>query len=581
MDKKSLSIIGSRAASLYLFIALVGAIFIGRLFYLQIVRHDFYQAQALAEHESKFSIPAERGTISALDGSEVRPLVLNQTLPTLYVDPQGIRDHEEVARELSGIIDVPYEDILAKLSAPNSRYEVLARKLTLEQSEQVSALSIGGLGQLPTTYRAYPQSELAAHSLGFVNADGQGQYGIEEALQEQLAGEEGRLKAVTDVFGIPLSTIDSNIIEKPVDGDDITLTIDVNLQRTVEDTIREATISTNAVSASALVIEAETGAIKALANYPTYNPGELGTIEDFGLLTDHVVSSPYETGSGVKVFTLAAGLSEGVIEKDSTYLDTGSILVDDIEINNATFEGAIIRSMTDVIQRSVNTGVVHVLEQLGGGDVNERARTTLHSYFDNQFGFGAPTGVELANEAGGILFGPNEGDGVNVRYANMSFGQGMTVTMMQMAAAMASVVNGGTYYQPYLVHEATNADNETTLTAPKILKDNVVSSSVSQDLIEMMRLVVEDGGGRTAKRDGYLIGGKTGTAQVPDGNGQYSPDKTIGSFTGFVGSSSPEYIIMTRINEPNVPGFAGTEAAAPTFAKISNWLIDYYQIPPQ
>ena len=584
MDSQATVRIARRSSMLYAVVFLFGCVVIIRLFYLQVIRHDYYSQAALAEQESKFSIPAHRGQIFGLDGDIETPLVLNEVLPTVFVDPVGIDDESnaELAQELSEILSLEYSEVLERLEVDDSRYEVIQHRTSHEQAKQLKEADLDGVGLTDRSYRVYPQKQLAAQILGFVNGENAGQYGVEQYLDEQLNGESGRLKAITDVYGIPLSNNEDNVLQSPVDGIDVTLTIDINIQRHVEEALERGVAQSKSRSGSAIVIDPHTGAIKAMANYPSFDPANFGEVEDLSVFSNGVVSAPYETGSGVKVFTMAIGLDEGVVTPLSTYLDQGFVQVDDRRIENAgVLPSNVTRTMQEVIQNSVNTGVVHVLEQVGGGEINQQARETLHRYFANEFGLASPTGVEQANEAGGVLFGPNDGDGLNVRYANMTFGQGMTVTMLQMVAGVSSVINGGKYYQPHVVH-STNNQGASHITEPRVLRTGVVSEQTSQEMINMMQRVVELGGGFSAKRSGYLVGGKTGTSQVIDEEtGEYSETREIGSFIGFGGSDRPEYVIMTKVDEPQIPGYAGTVGAAPIFADISNWLIDYYQLPPR
>jgi cell division protein FtsI/penicillin-binding protein 2 len=583
MNSTHIQLIARRTATLYAVIIVFGIIIVARLFQLQVLQHDYYADLAISEHEAKFVIPAARGSISARDGTVDVPLVLNEVLPTVYADPAGIYDteNEATADKLSSVLDVDKEQILEQLSRNESRYQVIKKQATLDQVNELKEMSINGVGFADESYRVYPQGNLSAQTLGFVNNEGSGQYGIEEYLNDQLAGEDGRFEAVTDVYGIPLSTSEQKVIASPEDGDDITLTIDVNIQRQVEEALEKGVKSSQGKSGSAIVMDPNTGAILAMANYPTFDPAAFGEQEEFSRFVNGVVSSAYETGSGMKVLTMASAINEGAVNKNTTFFDAGFVQVDDRRIENAGGGGGGQRTMTEVIQRSVNTGVVFALQQMGGGEINRDARDQLHSYFTDKYGFGAPTGIAQANEAGGLVFSPDDEEGNNVRYANMTFGQGMTVTMLQMAAAVSSIVNGGDYYQPYLVHSTTHSDGSVTESQPNVIRESIISEKTSKDLREMMQSVITGGGGLSAKREGYSIGGKTGTAQVLDPRtGEYSDDLEIGSFVGFGGSIGPQYVIMTRVDEPKIPGFAGTVAAAPIFADISNFMIDYYQIPP-
>lgn len=583
MDSTHINLIARRTATLYGVVIILGLVVVGRLFYLQVIRHDYYKNQALSEHEAKFSIPASRGSIYARDGEERTPLVLNEVLPTVYVDPFGIEDenNDEIADELVGLLKVDRAALIEKLERNESRYQVVAKKVDFDIAQELKDLELTGVGLTDESYRVYPQNSLASQSLGFVNGEDAGQYGIEEFLNQELSGINGRFDAVTDVYGIPLSTSERNVIESPKDGQDVTLTIDVNIQKFVEDALKSGVKSSKGLSGSAIVMDPNSGAVLAMANYPTYDPAKFTSQKDFSVFVNDVVSSPYETGSGMKVLTMAAALNEGVVQRESTFYDAGYVQVDDRRIDNAGSGGGLERTMLNVIQKSVNTGVVYVLQQLGGGEINKKARETLYDYFYNQYGFGQPTGIAQSNEAGGIIFGPSDEQGNNVRYANMTFGQGLTVTMLQMASAVSAIVNGGDYYQPYLVHSTTNDGGEEVVSEPQSIRNSIISTEASKDIRVMMKAVVSGGGGIVAQHPGYSIGGKTGTAQVLDSTtGEYSDTLEIGSFVGFGGATVPEYVIMTRVDQPKIPGYAGTVAAAPIFAEISNFMIEYYQIAP-
>ena len=582
MNATHIQAIARRSASLYAVVLFVCLVVVVRLFQLQVLQHDYYSDLALAEHEAKFTIPAARGTIYALDGESQVPLVLNEVRPTVYLDPQGIEDekNEEVAAQLSELLSIERGEIIQKLEMNESRYQVVKKQVDLDVANKIREQGISGVGIADESYRVYPQGNLGAQTLGFVNDEGSGQYGLEEFLNSDLSGVDGRYEAVTDVHGIPLSTSEQTVIEAPQEGQDVTLTIDVNIQRFVEDALAKGVKESQGKSGSAVVIDPNTGAILAMANFPTYDPAKFADQKDFSLFFNDVVSSPYETGSGMKVLTMAAAINEGAVSKTSTFYDSGSITIDDRVIENAGGGGGE-RSMAEVIQFSVNTGVVYALQQIGAGEINLQAKSVLYEYFTKKFGFGAPTGIAQANEAGGLIYSPQDVEGNNVRYVNMTFGQGLTVTMMQMVAAVSSIVNGGDYYQPYLVG-STTTESGTSMNQPSIIRPDLISDKTSADMREMMEGVVLGGGGRVALREGYTIGGKTGTAQVLDETtGEYSDEREIGSFIGFGGSSSPEYVIMTRVDEPKIPGYAGTVAAAPIFADISNFMIDYYQIPPK
>ncbi len=570
---------GQRTSIFYALIVVIGTIFMGRLFYLQVVKHDYYREQAAAEQRRSYEIAANRGAIYALDGQEHTPLALNEIQPTVFADQRYIEEPEDSASELQKILGGKKSDIKSKLEGEDV-YVVIEHRISREQAEKIRELELPGIGLNDVPYRVYPEGSLASQLMGFVNNDGEGQYGVEQALDDRLSGTDGILEAITDINNVPLTTNEDNIIKPSEDGDNVVLTIDVNIQRFVEEALRKGVKSSGGKSGSAVVMDPHTGAVLAMANYPTYNPEEIDKIKDYSVLQNGVVSNSYETGSGMKVFTMSTGLNEGVVTKDATYYDSGSVSVDDRVIENAD-GGHGTQSMLQVIQNSVNTGAVHVLKQLGGGSINDQARNKLYDYFTNRFGFSSATGIAQANEDAGFIISPDEQEGNNVRYANMTFGQGFRVTMLQMVAGLSAVVNGGDYYQPHIQAGVIDESGEFQSNDPQVIREDIISNQVSEDLKEMMQAVVQNGGGFSAKREGYKIGGKTGTSQVIDEDtGLYSEFRENGSFMGWGASSRVDYVIMTRVNEPTIGGYAGTAAAAPIFSDISNFLIDYYQIPP-
>lgn len=556
----------------------VFALFVVRLFYLQVLRHDFYQKVALSGQLKQYEIPAERGTIRAQDGTQLIPLVLNEKRYNVIADPKLIHDYQKTAELLSPAIGRSVEEIKVQLQN-DSRYEILAKKLTKEQHEKVKALDLLGVFEDEVAIRTYPQGELAAQVLGFVDDNADGKYGIEQYMHDTLAGTPGQLKAITDQKGVPLLANSDNILKDPIDGQDVVLTIDVGMQRQVEDLLKTGVEAAKSKSGSALILDANTGAIKAMANYPTYNPGEFSKVTDASLFLNANVSTPLEVGSIMKPLVAAAAMQQGVVNKNTTYFDPSRYQIGDAVVTNIEEDGgAGTKSVQDILQLSLNTGATWLLMQMGGGDLNEKGRVAWYEFMTKQYGFGALTGIEQGNEVGGTVPDPKEGDGLNIRYANTAFGQGMMTTTLQMGAALASVVNGGTYYRPHLVEKTVTKEGKETPAQNTVLRTGVVSSQVSQDIIAMMQYVVEKNN-RPAVREGYIVGGKTGTAEIakPAGAGYYD-DRFNGTYLGFVGGVTPQYVIVVRVNEPKIAGYAGSQAAAPLFSNISNMLINNFNI---
>lgn len=564
----------------------VGAIFVIRLFYLQVIRHDYYAAEALKEHTSKFTLPAQRGQIYAQVGSgQLAPLAMNESSYTVYADPRYVSDISKTAdtlREIAGGNTV--DGFEYALKNKDLQYTVLAKQISQKQADLLEKKELPGVGMKEQDKRVYPEGQLAAQVLGYVNNDGQGQYGIEQFLNNDLAGKAGLLKAVTDVHGIPLSVGDNNVQEPAKNGKNIVLTLDRNIQSFAEQALKEGLEKVKAKHGSVVVMDPKTGGVLAMANLPTFDPAKYYEVTDYGAFTNSVVSSPYEAGSVIKTFTMAAGLNEGVVKPNTTFDNTGKVKVGDAEIRNVLQNVNGKRDMTEVFEYSLNTGVVFVLKQLGGGNLNVQARDKLFGYFTDNYLFGKKTGIEQSGELAGEIISPDQAEGNDVRYANMTFGQGMDTTMIQVAGAFSAMVNGGTYYKPHLVGGYLNDDGDISKATPQTLKNNVLSPQVSQQLNDMMR-TARQRSMKNVDRPGYFVAGKTGTAQIIDPKtGKYSDDNAVGSYLGFGGNSNsdPRYVIMVRVTDAKLSSsvYAGSEAAAPIFASISNWLIDYLKVRP-
>lgn len=561
----------------YVLLALGLVVFV-RLAYLQIVRHDHYVALAASEHQRKYEVPAPRGQIYLRDGDAKVPLALNQNLKLLYADPSLMKDKADTAAKLAKVTGDNPADYVKALEK-GKEYAVLKQKVPEDMATKIKEQKLKGVGLIAQSYRTYPEGSLASQLLGFVNNDGKGQYGIEGYLDAELKGKAGLLNAKTDTSGVPIATSD-NLSRQPENGTALTLTIDRSIQAQSESFIKEGVEAVRADSGSIVVMDPNTGAIKAMANFPTYDPNDYTKTKDFQRFQNATVSNAFEPGSGFKTFTMGAGLDSGKIRPETTFSDPGCVKMDKYEICNADgHKGTANTDMTVVIRDSLNTGMIFVLQSLGGNPakMTPAAKQLFHSYITDRFQFGKRTGIEQAGEAKGVINPPTSND---VNYANMSFGQGESVTMVQMTAAMASIANRGTYYQPYLVEERQKPDGSVVKTKPKVVKKDVISDAAAEDLTKMLEVVVERGSGYLAKTPGYKIAGKTGTAQVPNPNGAgYLPDVNIGTFTGYAPAENPQFVVMVRINHPRVPGFA-EKTTVPVFSNLTRWLLQYYKVPP-
>lgn len=575
----------SRIRIWYACLLVIASVFIVRLFYLQIIRHNYYQTVALAKQLKEYEIPANRGTIEAYSNGAIVPIVLNESRFTLFADPVYVKDARVAADAVARIIGGDANTYEKQLKSDNTRYVVLAKKLDRDKAKQLDELKLKGVGTREASYRTYPQGTLASQLLGFVNDEGQGKYGLEESLDKKLSGTPGQLKAITDAAGVPLASNKDNVIIEPKAGDKVLLTIDLGMQQQVEEILKSGLEKAKSQSGSALIIEVKTGAIKAIANYPTYNPAEFYKVEDASVFNNAAVSSPLEVGSIMKPFTAAAAIDLGVINKDTSYYDPGFFKIGDARVSNVEeHKDSGTKTIGDILQQSLNTGATWMLMQMGGGSINKQARERWHNYMTNHYGFGKITGIEQGYEAGGTIPDPNDGFGLDIQYANSAFGQGMTATPLQIAAAFASILNGGTYNRPRLVQKITDNDGKEAIIGPEVIRQGVVKASVGEDiksLLERAYSMSYSFYDLHKPRAEYSIGTKTGTAQVPKPDGGYYNDRFNGTFMGFIGGDLPQYVIVVRVNEPKIAGYAGSRAAGPIFGAITEALISSGSITPR
>ena len=554
-----------------------------RLFFIQVIEHDAWNERAVAQQTSRTTLKAERGEIYMMNGDEVTPVVLNESVFTVIVDPAA-SERLEVAEPLEQILgddlQASWDDVFAN---KNSRYYVIARNVSRDKATQIAEAGLTGIWLQENTKRVYPEGTLAASVLGFVNADGKGQYGVEGSLNDQLAGTDGLLKTVTDVNDVALSIGSDNVRIPAVDGENIVLTIDRNLQAQVEQVLADVTNAYGKTNSSALVMDPNTGEVLAMANYPTYDPSDYGNVSDISVYNNGILSDAYEPASVAKTFTFAAAINEGVMTADSTYTNTGSVEIDNWTIRNAEQRSSLLGTidMQTVFNYSLNTGSIQALMWLGGdpNQITQHGREILYDYYYNRFGLGNYTNIELI-EAKGNVGQPNEGTGLNSLYANMTFGQNMQVTMIQVAAAFCSVVNGGHYYTPTVIGGTVSAFGNFQPAEQKAAVRETISESTSEQMRAMLYGTRRAWRANGTDPAGYYVGGKTGTAQTIV-NGKYDSSSTVVTYIGFGGTEGelPSYVIMVRIWKDGTAS-GGQEHALPLFNAVKGVVQDYLRVPP-
>ena len=562
---------------------LVAGIIAARLFFVQIIQNQMWVAKAEEQHTLENTIEAERGEIYMMDGENPVPVVMNEKVYTVIIDPMAA-DEEEIERvifegEIKDNLVATKEDAFRDKT---KRYYLVAKNVPRAKALRLQEAELSGVWLKEGTKRVYPEGELGARMLGFVNADGEGQYGVEGALDSELKGKDGMLKTVADVNQVALSIGGNNVKIPAEDGKDVVLTIDRNVQSNVEKILKQKMEEFGKDQASAVVMNPKTGEVLAMVNLPGYDPGNYAQVESADTYINRVTEDPYEPASVCKGFTFATGIDLGVLTPETTYTNYGYETIDGWQIKNASQYEYLLgtTSIQKAFNWSLNTGSIYALKLIGGdaGQITEEGRKTLYQYYTEKFGLGRETGVELY-ESLGLIGDPVEGDGRDSLYANMTFGQNMLVTMMQVISGYNTMVNGGKKVQPTIVKgEMRNGE---LVRKERGEGEQVISEETSKTMREMLwgtRTTLRENGTDPA---GYYIGGKTGTAQVIR-DGKYSMDEWVATYVGFGGVEGeiPEYTVMVRIWKDGETTGA-EQYALPVFTDISNYMIKYLKIKPK
>ena len=584
---------------LKLVIAGMALVFITTLFFIQIIEHDQHVRDANAMRVKQYELLAKRGEVYFMDGKEdVSPAIMNERTWTIFVDPNfiiknagsnGVLPKEKVQEKLTEILGDKMITTWDKVWADeNNMYVEIAKHVDYDMASKIKESGLRGVGRKETSRRVYPNGTLGAQLLGFTNAVGVGS-GVEGALNNLLAGKNGMLKTVTDVNEIPLSVGDENIEIAAQNGKSIVLTIDENIQRQAEKTLKKVVDSYKGGigAASAIIMEPTTGKVWAMANYPTYDPGAYWKEKDPNVYVNRVAETPYEPASVCKPFTYATAINEGKLNPEETYNNKGYTEVGDRKIYNARDGSGLqtgVINFREALTKSFNTGSIEVLRKMGDGtNITKSARMTLYNYLYDKFGLGRKTGFELY-EASGQIISPEDksGEGNAVRYANMTFGQGMNLTMLQVAAGFSSIINGGNYFTPTVI--AGEYENGKLVPAEqKAAVRKTISAGTSAEMRRMLKDVRSKVGG-SKDLPGYRVGVKTGTAEtINPKTGAYWSGKTNASAIGFGGANSddtlPSYVIMVRLDGEKL--LWGSTDAIPVFTELSNYMLRYLRIEPK
>lgn len=563
----------SRAGFLAFFCAFLGLLIIARLAQLQIIQHDRWAVRAAEQQEKTESLFPARGNIF-IYGSDsadtLYPLTTNRTVYFFYAVPKDVKNPERTARLIAPLLQMDEASIRTKLEKSHDPWEPLKHRIDEETAQQIDALQLSGIVRLPEPSRYYTDKKYASHVVGFVRFDGargEGQYGIEGYFDELLRGKEGSVRFVKDAKGESILGLGGALIPAE-NGADIILTIDRNVQFFACEQLRIAVEKHGASGGSVLILDPKSGAVRAMCSVPDFDPNSYQTTKDQFTFNNPATFLDYEPGSTFKPITMAAGLEAGTVQPETTYEDTGSVRLGVHTIRNSDGKAHGTQSMTQILEESLNTGAVFVARTLD---------KEIFRQFVENFGFGKPTGVELATEIGADIRSlAKRGE---IYTATASYGQGITVTPMQMVAAYATIANGGTMMKPYIVDEIRYPDGRREKKEPVTVR-RVISERTATLVSGMLVSVVRHGHGKRADVPGYTVAGKTGTAQIArrDGPG-YEKNANIGSFIGYAPIEDPKFVMITKIDRPKDVLFAES-SAAPLFGTIAKFLLEYYKVAP-
>ncbi len=546
--------------------AFLGCFFllIARLFYWQIVEADSLTQQAQSQYGSLITIVPKRGDIQTSDGF---PLVTNRLSYLVFANPKEVKNADTVGGKLSSLLDISVASLSGRLTSPGY-WVSLKSGIDAKTKDAIDSLHIPGVGFEESYARLYPEASLAASLVGFVGKDtvgnDKGYFGLEGYYDRQLKGRYGQAIEVHDALGRPiLSQVSGN--GQAIDGRTLVLTIDRSLQFLVEQKLQDGIKEFGAQSGMIGIMDPKTGGILAMANYPSFDENSYWEY-DTNLYRNPFITDLYEPGSTIKPLVMAGAFQNNLLKPDSTCPTcSGPVQVGDYAIHTWNDEYFPNISMKDVIRHSDNTGMVYVSQKMG----LDRMLTNFE-----KFGLTDTTGIDLQGEADSTILDRKTWYPIDV--ATSAFGQGISVTPLELLDAFSALANDGVRMQPHIVDKIITSDGQTIPIQPKKLSQPI-SATVAKVMTEILVYTVDKGEASFARLKGYRIAGKTGTASIPVA-GHYDPTQTIASFIGYAPADNPKFVMVVIFNRPSASIY-GAETAAPTFFDISRHILNYYNIP--
>ena len=534
---------------LAVFVLAFGVTFV-RAAWLQGVRAASFGRLASSQHSEDVVVPAARGTIYDRGGVQ---LAIGEQAQTVYADPRRVTDPQREAAIVGRLLRLDPNEVYRLLTDRTRGFVYVARKADPAKAAKLARKGLPGIGFYPEERRFYPQFNLASQVLGYAGVDNRGLAGLELSLDRELAGQSGRERIVKDASGQAIDTVVSRVAR---DGEDVYLTLDHTIQSNAQAVLRDTVRQWHAKSATAIVLDPATGAVRAMAIAPGFDANSYPDVWRV-LQRNRAVTDTFEPGSTFKLVTVAGVLSERLVSPTTRFTLPYEIQVSDRRIHDAEPRGTETMSVSEILSRSSNVGAITLAERLG--------RHRLVQWI-SRFGFGRKTGIDFPGESQGIMLPERHWSGSSI--GNIPIGQGIAVTPIQMASAYAAIANRGVWVRPHLIDHV--GDGASVRTARR----RIVSRAVATQLMSMLKNVVAEGTGTLAVVPGYQVAGKTGTAAKPDEHGGYSDSRYVASFVGAVPASRPRLLILVSVDEPRGAIWGGV-VAAPAFAQIAKFDLQY------
>jgi len=568
---------------LIIFVLIVISIFlimIIKSFQIQILNYDLYSNLDTSQHFKEYIINRKRGSIFLQDikNQSYFPIAINKKKYDLIIDPSLLSKESSeyvnsvkqiLFKKIPGIDPLKFDD---QLSKSELKWQLVQKDIEEEVVNEINQKKLNGIYFEEKISRFYPEKNLASQVIGFVQKDniGEGKYGVEGHFNNILKGENGFKKQETDITGNWLAFGESNNIDA-VDGADIVLTIDHNIQYKLESTLQKLQDEFKPKYSMGLIMDPKTGDILAMATLPSFDPNNYNLVSDINIFSNPTISNLYEPGSIFKPFTAAIGLDTGAFSSETKFTDTGELTLNGFTIKNALEKKYGEQTMTNVLEKSINTGTVFMQQKAG--------KEAFVDYLSDKFNFPNKTNIDLPSEATSNISNITKSirDSRDINYATASFGQGISMTPIRLLSSFNSFVNDGIIMKPQIVKEIKLSNGEVKKNEP-IIESQALSKESSEELSKMLVSVVNNGHGSKAGVEGYNIGGKTGTAQIAI-KGGYGED-TFQSFIEFVTLDDPKYTLLISLDSPKDVRFSDT-SVVPATKELNEFLINYFEIIPE